>query len=702
MSKSFYVASAEGHTAKSVVALGAIESLTKKFPRVSVFRAVSTDPKQHDPILELLHEMAGSKIPIDECVGVGYQDVHESSEAAIAKVLERFKKVEEQSDVVLVLGSDYTDVFSPAEFQFNARLATNLGTPMVLVFNGRELYTASESIGQAKARSASDLASVAELVIQEVRLANTELLAVVVNRADNDRTEEIQQAIGQIVGGETPVWAIPEDRNLLAPRMSQLMEAVDGQLLYGKPDALKAEVLALVVASMTNEHVLERISEGAVVVVPADRTDVLLGLIMADQSSTFPALAGVVLNGGFKIPDPIHRLIVGLDSKLPVVATGGNSFETTLKVTATRGLVRAEDQDKVNRAKTLAARSIDYPALLVRLESHRTNTVTPLMFQHQLMVRAKENIKTIVLPEGSDDRILQAASEVLHKGIAKLIILGDPETISSRAASLKLDLSAAELMSIEGSKHFDTCVNEYVKLRAHKGVTPEQARETMKDGSYFGTMLVQLGIADGMVSGAAHTTANTIRPAFEFVKTKPGVSVVSSVFLMALADRVVVYGDCAVIPEPTAEQLADIAISSAATAKNFGIDPKVALLSYSTGTSGTGADVDKVRAATELVHKRAPELSVDGPIQFDAAVDVAVAKAKLPESDVAGKATVFVFPDLNTGNNTYKAVQRTAGAVAIGPVLQGLKKPVNDLSRGALVEDIVNTIALTAIQAAQE
>ena len=297
---------------------------------------------------------------------------------------------------------------------------------------------------------------------------------------------------------------------------------------------------------------------------------------------------------------------------------------------------------------------------------------------------------------------MQAAAQVLENKIAKLVILGDPKAIAERSTALRLDLSGAELVSIASSPHFERCVEEYVRLRAHKGVTIEQAREKMLDASYFATMLVQLGLADGMVSGATHTTAHTITPAFEFIKTKPGVSVVSSVFLMALADRVLVYGDCAVIPEPSSEQLADIAISSAATAANFGIEPRVAMLSYSTGTSGSGVDVDKVRAATELVKQRAPQISVEGPIQYDAAVDVAVAKAKLPQSNVAGRATVFVFPDLNTGNNTYKAVQRTAGAVAIGPILQGLNKPVNDLSRGALVKDIVNTIAITAIQAEQQ
>jgi len=700
MAQSVFVASAEGHTAKSLVALGAVEAMRKVHQRVSVFRAISTDEASQDQILELLHTVSGSAIPIDDCVGVSYREVHESPEAAVAKALERFKKVEAVSDAVVVLGSDYTDVFSPAEFRFNARLATNLDSPMILVFNGREVYSTSESIGQAAPRTTQDLASIAELILQDIQAENTSLIAAVVNRADQDRLPSIRQAIGGVLGN-VAVWAVPEDPHLLAPRMDQLMDAVQGNLLYGKPDQLGAEVMALVVAAMTAEHVLQRISEDAVVVVPSDRTDVLLSLLMADASSTFPKLAGIVLNGGFKIPEPIDRLIAGLDARVPVVETAGNSFDTTLKITATRGLMRAQDTDKVARAKRLAAENIDWPNLLTTLQNFESGITTPAMFQHTLMERARATKRTIVLPEGGDDRILQAAAKVLAGGIANLIILGDSAAVLARAQDLGVSLAGATIMGVETSEHFERCVAEYVRLRAHKGVTDAQARETMKDVSYFGTMLVQLGLADGMVSGAAHTTAHTIKPAFEFVRTKPGVSVVSSVFLMALADRVLVYGDCAVIPEPTSEQLADIAISSAETARNFGIEPRVALLSYSTGTSGTGAEVDKVRAATEMVKMRAPELSVDGPIQYDAAVDVAVAKAKLPGSSVAGKATVFVFPDLNTGNNTYKAVQRTAGAVAIGPILQGLNKPVNDLSRGALVEDIVNTIALTAIQAGQ-
>jgi phosphate acetyltransferase len=421
---------------------------------------------------------------------------------------------------------------------------------------------------------------------------------------------------------------------------------------------------------------------------------------MADQAETFPTIAGIILNGGFELPEEIQKLIKGMNASIPIITCEAGSFDTTMQVVKTRALLTADDKVKLARATGLLTKSVDLLQVARTIAAAEVKTVTPLMFEQQLIERAGKVKKKIVLPEGQDDRILQAASEVLAKGIADLIILGNPAKLAERAKQLGLDISQAELMEIAGSKYMGQCVAEYVKLRSHKGVTEEIAKEKMMDASYFGTMLVQLGVADGMVSGAMNTTAHTITPAFEFVKTKEGVSSVSSVFLMALKDRVVVYGDCAVIPEPTEEQLADIAISSAQTAAAFGIEPRVAMLSYSTGESGSGAEVDKVRKATEIVRARAPQLSVEGPIQYDAAVDAAVAAAKLPGSAVAGQATVFVFPDLNTGNNTYKAVQRTSGALAIGPVLQGLRKPVNDLSRGALVPDIVNTIAITAIQAA--
>ena len=342
---------------------------------------------------------------------------------------------------------------------------------------------------------------------------------------------------------------------------------------------------------------------------------------------------------------------------------------------------------------------MDGDELLARFDLPRTDVVTPLRFLHELISRARADRRRIVLPEGEDARVLRAAEILQRRDVCDLVVLGPAAAVRELASREGVDLTGIELVDPADSPDLERYAQEYARLRAHKGVDAERAREVMQEGAYFGTMMVHLGDVDGMVSGAAHTTANTIRPALEFVKTKPGVSIVSSVFFMLLPDRALVYGDCAVNPDPDAQQLADIAVASAATAAQFGVDPRVAMLSYSTGASGSGQSVDKVRAATELVRERAPELKVEGPLQYDAAVNASVAASKMPGSEVAGQATVFVFPDLNTGNNTYKAVQQSSGAVAVGPVLQGLNKPVNDLSRGTTVEDIVNTVAITAIQA---
>ncbi|MEN9872402.1 MAG: hypothetical protein RL450_337 [Actinomycetota bacterium] len=701
MARNVYVASVEGHTIKSAIALGVLDNLKRAYSKVGVFRAVSPKAEARDHVLEMLHELSGSEIDIQSCTGANYQDVHASPDRALAQIIERFKAIESKVDAMVILGSDYTDVVSPAELSFNAKVATNLAAPMVLVLSGRDSLSGEENLGQSPERAAKEIGQVAELAMQELTEANTSLLAVIVNRAGSE-VEQITNAVKGSVQQDVPVWVVPEDPYLVAPRMSQVLEAVSGELVFGDPERLKDEALDVVVAAMSEVNVLARLKENAVVVAPSDRTDALLPLVMADSSDTFPKLTGIVLNGGFELPETISRLIRGVKPTIPVVACPGGSFDTTMKVIRTRGMLSLSDPGKIARARKLFEENVPGGLLTQRVAEVQSEAITPLMFEYSLAERARSKSKTIVLPEGNDDRVLQAANKVLARGIAKLIILGDPEVIGSRASELKLDLSGAKVIDVEKSEHFETCVAEYVKLRAHKGMTDSKAREVMLDVSYFGTMLVQLGIADGMVSGACHTTAHTITPSFQIIKTKPGVSVVSSVFLMALRDRVVVYGDCAVIPEPTEEQLSDIAISSAQTARAFDIEPHVAMLSYSTGESGSGAEVDRVRNATNLVRERAPQLSVEGPIQFDAAVDAGVAKTKLPGSTVAGRATVFVFPDLNTGNNTYKAVQRTSGALAIGPILQGLKKPVNDLSRGALVDDIVNTIAITAIQAGAE
>lgn len=691
MARSIYITSAEGNTGKSTIALGVLDTLVRSIEHVGVFRPVSRSTTQRDYVLELLLAHDGVDLDYDLCVGVSYEDVHADPDAALATIVERFKAVEALCDAVVILGSDYTDVGTPTELGYNARIAANLGAPVVLVLGGR--------VGERpEARSGDALRQLAEVSTAELRHEHATLLAVIANRADPEALSDIRTAVESVTPG-VPVWTIPENPVLVAPTMRSIMEATGGSLLKGDPELLNRESLGVVVAAMGMNNVLPRLIEGAVVVVPADRTEVLLAVLMANESGTFPSVAGIVLNGGFELPEPIDRLIEGIRSTLPIIRTELGSYDTAVRITQIRPRLAADSQRKLDTARALFEESVDAVELLGLLDVERTPVVTPLMFEFGLIERARSDRRRIVLPEGGDDRILRAAATVLSRGVADITILGEEIEVRSRAIGLGLDIQKAAVLS-----SFDDVLRvkfseEYHRLREHKGVTLDRARDTVTDPSYFGTLMVQLGLADGMVSGAAHTTAHTVRPAFEIIKTKQGVSVVSSVFLMALADRVLVYGDCAVIPDPTAEQLADIAVSATATARQFGIEPRIAMLSYSTGASGTGADVDKVRKATAMVRERIPDVPIDGPIQYDAAADVAVARAKLPDSQVAGRATVFIFPDLNTGNNTYKAVQRSAGAVAIGPILQGLRLPVNDLSRGATVQDIVNTIAITAIQA---
>ena len=706
MTQSIYITSAEGHSGKSTVALGVLDALSRVTPRVGVFRPIARSTAERDYVLEMLLDHDGVDLAYDDCVGVTYDDVRDDADAALGRIVERYKAVEAQCDAVVVIGSDYTDVGSPAELAYNARIAANLGAPVLLVLGGRAQQGQGETLGLSVARTAQEVGQIAALTMPELLHERAEVFAVIVNRADPDALDEVVASVRRVVdaaptptGRTVPVWALPEDRFLIAPSMRGVLRSVEGELIKGDPELLTREVLGVVVAGMSMVNVLPRLMESAVIVIPADRTEVLLATLLANASGTFPSLAGVVLNGGFELPDTIVRLIDGLGSSLPIIATDLGTYDTAVRIMNTRGRLAADSQRRYDTALAMFERHVDTNLLTRELGVARPSVVTPLMFEYGLVDRARGDRRRIVLPEGNDDRVLRAAATVLARGIADLTILGEPLEVRGRAIELGIDIRDAEVLSPFDAVHVDKFATEYARLRAHKGVTYAQAADTVTDVSYFGTLMVHLGLADGMVSGAAHTTAHTIRPAFEIIKTAPGVSVVSSVFLMALADRVLVYGDCAVIPDPTSEQLADIAVSSAATAEQFGIEPRVAMLSYSTGESGSGADVAKVRTATALVRERAPELLVEGPIQYDAAADAAVAQAKMPGSEVAGRATVFVFPDLNTGNNTYKAVQRSAGAVAIGPVLQGLNKPINDLSRGALVDDIVNTIAITAIQA---
>lgn len=704
MTASLYLTSAEGHTGKSMIALGLLNALQEAGKKVGVFRPVVRSAGEVDGVLNHLLSHANAEVAPEACIGVTYDDVHTDPNGSLSRIIAAYHAMEGACDLVLVLGSDYTDVSTPTEFAYNARIAANLAAPVLLILGGRALNAGTPANSQFlshAARSEHEIRQVAEVALAELAAEHADVMAIIVNRVEEAGLDAAIAAVNGALGdgSSVPVFAMPEDPVLVAPTLRDLSTSLQGALAFGDDALLDKEVLGYVISAMSMENVLKHLTEDAAVVVPGDRSEVLLGVLMAQESETFPNIAGILMNGGFEVSETVGSLIRGLPGKTPIVSIPFGTFDTSRLISQTRAGLGTATPRKTAAAIEAFKVHVDSAKLASLAESFVPATMTPLAFEYNLITRAAADRKHIVLPEGDDDRILIAAAEVLARGAADLTILGDESGVRAAADRLGVDISAAKVIAVTDPEMVETFAQEYARVRAHKGMTVEKARTIVTDVSYFGTMMVHLGMADGMVSGAAHTTAHTIKPSFEVIKTRPGISIVSSIFFMSLPDKVLVYGDCAVNPNPTAEQLADIAISSAESAKQFGIEPRVAMLSYSTGESGHGDAVDKVREATRLVRERAADLLVEGPIQYDAATDAAVASSKMPGSDVAGKATVFIFPDLNTGNNTYKAVQRSAGAVAVGPMLQGLNKPINDLSRGALVKDIVNTIAITAIQA---
>ncbi|MEU1398554.1 phosphate acetyltransferase [Micromonospora zamorensis] len=686
MARSVYLTSVGSGGGKSTIALGLAELLSRQVGRIGVFRPLvsGTGP---DPILALLHDRYRVDLPEADLTGMTYAEAAAlvadgRREELISRVVERYRAVERQCPAVVVVGSDFDDPGDPAhprELAFNARLATEFGSVVVPVVDGFEQEPAA--VAAAMRGAYHDLADLGATV-----------LAVMANRVAGPMT---------LPDLPVPAYAIPEVPTVSAPTVAEVAAALNATLLAGDDAALSRDVLDFVVGAAHVPTLLDHLTEGALVITPGDRADLLVAASAAHVAGQV-SVAGLVLTLGEQ-PDPrAMRLVEGLNTGLAVLSVRSDSYDTVAASSRIEGRPSAANPRKVEAALGAFERCVDTDDLARRLRVSRSTRVTPLMFENELIDRARSQRRHLVLPEGADDRILRAAEILLRRGVAELTLLGRPDDITRRTRELGIDLGDANVVDPVTSDWRDDFAAEYARLRAHRGMTAELAHDIVAQPNYFGTLMVATGRADGMVSGATHTTAATIRPAFEIIRTVPEVSVASSVFFMLLADRVLVYGDCAVNRDPDAAQLADIAISSADTAARFGIEPRVAMLSYSTGSSGAGADVEKVAAATALVRERRPDLLVEGPIQYDAAIDPAVAATKLPGSPVAGHATVFIFPDLNTGNNTYKAVQRSAGAVAVGPVMQGLRRPVNDLSRGAMVPDIVNTVAITAIQAATE
>ena len=687
-----YIMSSEPQSGKTIAALGIMETLAGRVHRPSVFRPLVREGDEQDRLINLLSSRYSLQSAYEDMYGTTYARAREllaagKQEDLYREILERFKSLENSSDIVICVGTDYRSVSAALESDFNIEVANNLGTPVMPIIKGHK-------------RNPSLIVDMVKVLINSLKDKGVELLALIVNRVHPDEKENVFTALTHAFPEVSPIYVLPENPLLNTKSFREIADSLKAEMISGDPAWLDGEVKHIKIAAMELPHFLDHIEDGSLVITPGDRSDIILGSLTADISRSYPRIAGLLLTGGIPPAQQVRKLLDGLDvAPVPVLSVQTDTFTTAMNVNAVESSIVHGDTRKMAAVLGMVESSVDLSALLERIAVARSKKRTPLMFQYELIERSKRQRRHIVLPEGEEERILRAAEIVILRGICDITLLGNPDKIKKKINDLGLSLSDVRIIDPVSSDLREQFADAYFDARRHKGISSDMAYDTMSDVSYFGTMMVQLGHADGMVSGSVHTTAHTIRPALEFVKTRPGISIVSSVFFMCLPDQVLVYGDCAINPEPTAEQLADIAISSAETARAFGIEPRIAMLSYSTGESGKGPEVDKVRTATTIVRDHRPNLKIEGPIQYDAAVDSDVAKVKLPHSEVAGHATVFIFPDLNAGNNAYKAVQRSANALAIGPVLQGLNKPVNDLSRGATVADIVNTIAITAIQA---
>jgi phosphate acetyltransferase len=692
MAKSIYITGSGPGSGKSVVVLGVMELLARHGRKIAFFRPVGGEGTTSDHLAAMVTNRYEVTVPAQDIFGVTSGMARDLiaknlEDELYSRILEKFRAIEREWDVVVCVGTDYKAMHTALEFEFNIEVARNLGAPVMPIIAGQ-------------GRSVEDITGAVSVLVEYLETKRCDVLAVIVNRVAPAEAAGAAARCGEGAPAGVPVFVLPAHPMLDKPTVGEIMKALGADMIYGDAQRLDREVAHYKIAAMELPNFLDHLEEGSLVIMPGDRSDILVGTLVADAATSYPGVSGIILTGGFKPVPQVERLLAGLRrSPVPILSVQTDTFVTATQVNALYAGIDPENQRKIAGALGVFEANVDLKRLAQRIAVMKSARVTPLMFQQDLMSRARTKRRHIVLPEGVEERILRAAEILCLRDVADLTLLGNAGEIQEKITSLGLRLGGVKILDPTTSDLRDDFGQTYFELRKHKGISLEMALDAMTDVSYFGTMMVHRGLADGMVSGAIHTTQHTIRPALEFVRTRPGCSIVSSVFFMCMPDRVLVYGDCAVNPDPTAEQLADIAISSAETAQSFGIEPRVAMLSYSTGTSGSGADVEKVKEATRIAKQLRPGLKIEGPIQYDAAIDPEVAKVKLPGSEVAGQATVYIFPDLNAGNNAYKAVQRAANAIAIGPVLQGLNKPVNDLSRGCTIADIVNTVAITAIQA---
>ncbi|MEP1490279.1 MAG: phosphate acetyltransferase [Algibacter sp.] len=693
MSKGIYVATIEPNSGKSVVVLGLMRMLLGKTAKVGYFRPIIEDLEAGEMDNHINTVISHFDIDINYKKTFAYTrsqvlDLYNQGKSGevIDEIIKKYKYLEERFDIVLVEGTDFSHENSSLELDINILISKNLGIPVIIVSQG-------------------DKKDIKEIV-DSVQLAHdtfkeeVDVLSIMTNKIDIDNILILKNELNKRISNGTDISVIPKIKSLANPTIKEIVKALDAKVLFGK-GMLNNPVENFGVGTMQLRNYLTHIKEGSLVITSGDRADIILGALQANVSKNYPKISGIVLTGGLLPEESILKLIDGLSSVVPIISVNGGTYSVTNAIGKIRSRIYAENAEKINTSIATFEKHVDTDKLADKLIQFESDIFTPRMFQYNLLQRALKDKKHIVLPEGYDERVLRATSKLINAHVVDITLIGEKEKIQERIEryDISLNIDDINIVSPTESEHFDDYVNTLYELRKHKNITLGMAKDMMTDVSYYGTMMIYKGHADGMVSGAAHTTQHTLRPALQFIKTKPDVNIVSSIFFMCLEDRISVFGDCAINPNPNAKQLAEIAISSAETTIDFGIEPKVAMLSYSSGASGKGADVEKVREATEIVKQQAPNIKIEGPIQYDAAVDMRIGKSKLPDSEVAGRASVLIFPDLNTGNNTYKAVQRETGALAIGPVLQGLNKPVNDLSRGCTADDIYSTVIITAIQA---
>ena len=693
MSKGIYVATIEPNSGKSVVVLGLMRMLLGKTAKVGYFRPIIEDLESGEMDNHISTVLSHFEIDINYKKTFAFTrnevlDLYNRGKSGevIDEIIKKYKHLEERFDFVLVEGTDFSHENSSIELDLNILISKNLSIPVIIVMQGDK-------------KENKEIVEGVQLAYDTFR-SEVDVLSIMTNKVDAKDASTLKKLLQNRINNNTDISVIPKINSLSSPTMKEVVKALDGKVLFGK-DLLNNLIDNFSVGAMQLRNYLTHLKENALVITPGDRADIILGALQANISKNYPKISGVVLTGGLIPEEPILKLIEGLSSVIPIVSVKDGTYTVTNNIGNIKSKIYAENADKIETSISTFDLHVNTDKLAEQLITFQSDIFTPRMFQYNLLQRALKNKKHIVLPEGYDERVLHAAARLITAQVVELTLIGEEAKIIERIEKFDIPLNIKDINIVDpqNSPHFDDYVNTYYELRKHKNVNLEMAKDKMSDVSYFGTMMIYKGHADGMVSGAVNTTQHTLLPALQFIKTKPGVNIVSSIFFMCLEDRVSVFGDCAINPNPNAKELAEIAISSAKTAKEFGIEPKVAMLSYSSGASGKGADVEKVREATEIVNAQAPDLKIEGPIQYDAAVDIGIGKSKLPNSEVAGRASVLIFPDLNTGNNTYKAVQRETGALAIGPVLQGLNKPVNDLSRGCTADDIYSTVIITAIQA---